>query len=74
MRRLGRLAAALALFAAAGCVRVKVEPIHITMDVNVKVKVDRELDSFFGDLDAKRPAPDAATAPGAGKPAENGKG
>ena len=39
-----------------GCTRHKVEiapvevmPIHITIDVNVKV--DRELDDFFGDLD-----------------------
>ena len=38
-----------------GCVSVKtqhkVEPIHITMDINVKV--DRALDDFFGDLDAQ---------------------
>lgn len=42
--------------AAAGCVHVKtdpieVKPIHITVDVNVKV--DRALDDFFGDLDKK---------------------
>ena len=53
--------AALLLFAAfvfsqAGCTRhevqiapVEVKPIHITIDVNVKV--DRALDNFFGDLD-----------------------
>jgi hypothetical protein len=40
----------------AGCVNVKtapieVKPIHITVDVNVKV--DRALDDFFGDLDKK---------------------
>lgn len=40
----------------AGCVNVKTEPIevkpiHITVDVNVKV--DRALDDFFGDLDKK---------------------
>jgi hypothetical protein len=39
-----------------GCVNVKtapieVKPIHITVDVNVKV--DRALDDFFGDLDKK---------------------
>jgi len=38
-----------------GCVSVKtehkIEPIHITMDINVKV--DRALDDFFGDLDAQ---------------------
>lgn len=28
---------------------VKVEPIHITIDVNVRV--DRALDDFFGDVD-----------------------
>ena len=28
---------------------VEVKPIHITIDVNVKV--DKELDDFFGDLD-----------------------
>jgi hypothetical protein len=38
------------------CVNVKtdaieVKPIHITVDVNVKV--DRALDDFFGDLDKK---------------------
>ncbi|MDD5704530.1 MAG: hypothetical protein PHR35_01290 [Kiritimatiellae bacterium] len=40
-----------------GCLAVKTEvkteheikPIHITMDINVKV--DRELDNFFGDID-----------------------
>jgi len=52
---------ALFLFAAlvflkAGCTRhevqiapVEVKPIHITIDVNVKV--DKALDNFFGDLD-----------------------
>ncbi len=39
-----------------GCVNVKtapieVKPIHITVDVNVKV--DRALDDFFGELDNK---------------------
>lgn len=29
---------------------VEVKPIHITIDVNIKV--DRALDNFFGDLDA----------------------
>lgn len=40
----------------AGCVNVKtapieVKPIHITVDVNVKV--DRALEDFFGELDSK---------------------
>ncbi len=55
MKNILRLITAGAFCAAAGCVHVKMDPIHITMDVNVKV--DKELDSFFGDLDAK-------TAPG----------
>jgi hypothetical protein len=29
---------------------VEIKPIHITLDVNVKV--DRALDDFFGDIDA----------------------
>ena len=45
--------------AAAGCATqhrvevapVEVKPIHITIDVNIKV--DRALDDFFGDLDQK---------------------
>jgi hypothetical protein len=44
---------------ATGCTQHKVEvapveikPIHITIDVNVKV--DRALDNFFGDIDAAR--------------------
>jgi len=50
---LSLLAAALAL---AGCATVtvapiEVKPIHITVDVNVKI--DRALDDFFGDLDKK---------------------
>ena len=50
------LLSALSIFAAAGCTQHKVEvapveikPIHITIDVNVKV--DRALDDFFGDID-----------------------
>jgi Skp family chaperone for outer membrane proteins len=51
------LAMAALWLAAAGCATqhkvemapVEVKPIHITIDVNVKV--DRALDDFFGDLD-----------------------
>ena len=50
------LLSALFVLIAAGCTQHKVEvapvevkPIHITIDVNVKV--DRALDDFFGDLD-----------------------
>ena len=45
---------------------VEVKPIHITIDVNIKV--DRALDDFFGDLDAAaeknstvKPDPDSTT-------------
>ena len=39
------------LLTVAGCVSVDVKPIHITVDVNVKV--DKALDDFFGDIDKK---------------------
>lgn len=47
-----------------GCLSVKTEPIevkpiHITVDVNVKV--DRALDDFFGDLDRKSSTINAPT-------------
>ena len=38
------------------CAKVKVEPIEvkpIEINVNVRVTVQKELDNFFGDLDAK---------------------
>ncbi len=46
--------------ALSGCVNVKTEPIevkpiHITVDVNVKI--DRALNDFFGDLDRKAAVP-----------------
>jgi len=57
----------LALIAGAGCATVKVEPvqvevkpIHVTVDVNVKVqKVDQALDDFFGDVYGTAPATNA---------------
>lgn len=56
MKRCLLCASALLPFLLAACVNVKTEPIevkpiHITVDVNVKV--DRALDDFFGDLDRK---------------------
>ena len=48
--------AALSLFGFSSCAKVKVEPIEvkpIEINVNVRVTVERELDNFFGDLDAK---------------------
>ncbi|MBK8476890.1 MAG: hypothetical protein IPL39_11455 [Opitutaceae bacterium] len=51
-----RMYATLLAFAGAGltgCVytTVEVKPIHITVDVNVRV--EKALDDFFGDLDRK---------------------
>jgi hypothetical protein len=57
MKRLLLSAALLApLLLLAGCLNVKTEPIevkpiHITVDVNVRV--EKALDDFFGDLDKK---------------------
>jgi hypothetical protein len=45
----------------AGCINVKVQPIHVTLDVNVKV--DKALDDFFGDLDKKSATIDAPAKP-----------
>ncbi len=49
--------AVLLVLTTAGCTQhrvevapVEVKPIHITIDVNVKV--DRALDDYFGDIDA----------------------
>ncbi len=57
----------LTIFAMAGCVHVttdpiEVKPIHVTVDVNVKV--DKALDDYFGDLDKKSTTinPDAQPA------------
>ena len=50
------------LLSAAGCISVKTEseikPIHITMDVNLKV--DRELDKAFADENMSKPKGDFA--------------
>lgn len=50
------LAAGFAVAGFSSCARVKVEPIEvkpIEINVNVRVTVEKELDNFFGDLDAK---------------------
>ena len=54
MQRRLFLSAAVAPLLLTGCVNVKtapieVKPIHITVDVNVRV--EKALDDFFGDLD-----------------------
>ena len=46
----------LSLTGFSSCVHVKVDPVEIKpieVNVNVRVKVEKELDNFFGDLDAK---------------------
>ena len=68
LHRFGQIATFVALLLWSGCARVKVEPvevnvqpIHVTVDVNIKIqKVDRALDDFFADIDAP-PAPAAQT-------------
>ena len=43
------------LLAAPGCISVKthstIDPVHITLDVNLKVKLERELADAFGAID-----------------------
>ena len=70
-------AAAVALLGA-GCIRTthEIKPIHITMDINLKV--DRALNDFFSDVDEAPAAPTApaapveATTPSADTPAKEG--
>lgn len=54
------LAATAAICIAGGCIQVKTEseikPIHITMDVNLKV--DKDLDKAFADEDQQKPKGD----------------
>jgi hypothetical protein len=63
------LLGALFILTQAGCTQhkvevapVKIEPIHITIDVNVKV--DRALDDFFGDIDAAEDKTEGGAAAG----------
>jgi len=58
MRRYSSMLMLFLCLSAWGCTRhevevkpVEIKPIHITIDVNVKV--DRALDDFFGDIDKK---------------------
>jgi hypothetical protein len=60
MKRSLLLASLPLAFLSSGCLSLKTEPIevkpiHITVDVNVKV--DKALDDFFGDLDKKATTP-----------------
>nr|WP_320014584.1 hypothetical protein [uncultured Desulfobacter sp.] len=58
LKRCGAVVVSITFLTLAGCSTsheievkpVEIKPIHITIDVNVKV--DRALDDFFGDIDA----------------------
>ena len=59
LMRLAAVAALVLVVFVAGCLSVRtdpieVKPIHITVDVNVKV--DRAFTDFFGDIDRKAAA------------------
>jgi hypothetical protein len=41
------------LFAGSGCIRIKTDPIHVIVDVNIRV--EKELGDFFDDLDSADP-------------------
>ena len=47
------LLAAATLFLAAACIKMKhemtIQPVHITVDV--RIRIDRELENFFADID-----------------------
>lgn len=49
--------------AATGCINVKthstIEPIYMTLDVNLKVQLQKELDNVFADIDAASQAIEA---------------
>ena len=44
------------VFAGVGCIsthsEIEVKPVQVTVDVNIRVKVDKELEDVFGDLDS----------------------
>jgi hypothetical protein len=50
-----------------GCIYVKthstIEPIHMTLDVNLKVQLQQELADVFGDIDAASTTVSPAAAP-----------
>jgi Cft2 family RNA processing exonuclease len=53
MKRLQSILACGPLLLASACIHIKTDPVDVHMTVDVNVKVDRALDSFFGDLDKK---------------------
>jgi hypothetical protein len=48
-----RILPLLAALALAGCVHVKMDPIEINANININVRLEKALEDFFGDLDAK---------------------
>jgi hypothetical protein len=55
LRLISATAILASLLVGSGCIRIKsdpvrVEPIHVTVDVNIRVQ--KELDNFFDDLDS----------------------
>ena len=46
----------LLLVGGTGCIsthsEIEVKPVKVTVDVNIRVKVDKELEDVFGDLDS----------------------
>jgi len=54
------------LVALPGCIYVKthstIEPIHMTLDVNLKVQLQQELADAFGDIDAASATVSASAA------------
>lgn len=50
----------LVLLASVGCINVKthstIEPIYLTLDVNLKVQLQQELDDAFAEIDASSEA------------------
>jgi hypothetical protein len=53
MKRVQFLLTGATLLLGAACIHIKTDPVDVHMTVDVNVKVDRALDSFFGDLDQK---------------------
>lgn len=48
---------ATAAMSMAGCITVEVKPIYATLDINLRVKIERELDDVFSyEKDLRKPA------------------
>lgn len=56
LKILGGATAIVAVLFSVGCISVEthstIEPIYLTLDVNLKVQLQKELDKVFADLDA----------------------